>query len=129
MAEYFEIKGGKKLFGSIDVRGSKNATTPLLAATLLTNEPCTISNIPLIEDVFRMLEIISGLGASVDWIGERKVKICAKNIDPKRLTASGRSQFLPVDDHNTTDARQKNRRTEIILTPDLTELYNLINKY
>jgi chemotaxis protein MotB len=50
-------------------------------------------------------------------------------IDPKRLTASGRSQYLPVDDHNTADARQKNRRTEIVLTPDLTELYRLIDKY
>jgi chemotaxis protein MotB len=58
-----------------------------------------------------------------------RVLLEGSNIDPKRLTASGRSQFLPVDDHNTTDARQKNRRTEIILTPDLTELYNLINKY
>jgi len=67
------------------VRGSKNATTPILAATLLTKEACIISNIPLIEDVFRMLEILTGLGASVEWIGERTVKICAKNIDPKKL--------------------------------------------
>ena len=50
-------------------------------------------------------------------------------IKPERLTASGRSEYLPVDSRNTTDARQKNRRTEIILTPDLTELYQLINKY
>jgi len=50
-------------------------------------------------------------------------------IDAKRLTASGRSQYLPVDDRNTSDARQKNRRTEIVLTPDLTELYRLIDKY
>jgi chemotaxis protein MotB len=50
-------------------------------------------------------------------------------INPTRLTASGRSEFLPVDDRNSSDARQKNRRTDIILTPDLTELYNLINKY
>lgn len=50
-------------------------------------------------------------------------------IDPKRLTASGRSQYLPVDPANSTDARTKNRRTEIILTPDLSELYRLINKY
>lgn len=50
-------------------------------------------------------------------------------IDPRRLTASGRSQYLPVDPSNTTDARTKNRRTEIILTPDLSELYRLINKY
>jgi len=58
-----------------------------------------------------------------------RVLLEGSRIDPKRLTASGRSQYQPVDDHNTTDARQKNRRTEIVLTPDLTELYNLINKY
>jgi len=50
-------------------------------------------------------------------------------INARRLTASGRSEYLPVDEHNTADARQKNRRTEIILTPDLTELYRLIDKY
>ena len=50
-------------------------------------------------------------------------------INAARLTAAGRSQYLPVDDRNTSDARQKNRRTEIILTPDLTELYRLIDKY
>jgi len=50
-------------------------------------------------------------------------------IDPRRLTASGRSQYIPVDPGNTADARQKNRRTEIVLTPDLTELYQLIDKY
>jgi chemotaxis protein MotB len=50
-------------------------------------------------------------------------------IDPKRLTAAGRSEYIPVDPAGTSDARQKNRRTEIVLTPDLTELYELINKY
>ena len=50
-------------------------------------------------------------------------------IDAKRLTASGRSEYIPVEAANTTDARTKNRRTDIILTPDLTELYRLINKY
>jgi chemotaxis protein MotB len=58
-----------------------------------------------------------------------RVLLEGTKIDPKRLTASGRSQYLPVDDRNTTDARQKNRRTEIVLTPDLTELYRLIDKY
>jgi chemotaxis protein MotB len=58
-----------------------------------------------------------------------RVLLEGSSIDAKRLTASGRSQYSPVDAQNTTDARQKNRRTEIILTPDLTELYNLINKY
>ncbi|MFZ2339699.1 MAG: OmpA family protein [Bacteroidales bacterium] len=49
-------------------------------------------------------------------------------IDPARLTASGRSEYMPVDPANTAEARQKNRRTEIVLTPDLTELYSLINQ-
>lgn len=83
--QYFEIKGGKKLSGTIDVRGSKNATTPILAATLLTKEVCTISNLPLIEDVFRMLEILQSLGAKVAWKGERTVEICAADIDAQKL--------------------------------------------
>jgi len=58
-----------------------------------------------------------------------RVLLEGSKIAPRRLTASGRSQYLPVDDRNTPDARQKNRRTEIILTPDLTELYQIINKY
>jgi chemotaxis protein MotB len=58
-----------------------------------------------------------------------RVLLEGSKIDAKRLTASGRSEYLPVDDRNTQDARQKNRRTEIVLTPDLTELYQLIDKY
>ncbi len=50
-------------------------------------------------------------------------------IQPSRLTASGRSEYLPIDPGTTNEAKQKNRRTEIILTPDLTELYKLIDKY
>jgi chemotaxis protein MotB len=58
-----------------------------------------------------------------------RVLLEGSKIDPKRLTAAGRSQYIPVDDRNTADARQKNRRTDIVLTPDLTELYRLIDKY
>ena len=58
-----------------------------------------------------------------------RVLLEGSKIDPKRLTAAGHSQYLPVDPANTADARQKNRRTEIVLTPDLTELYQLIDKY
>ena len=58
-----------------------------------------------------------------------RVLLEGSKVDPQRLTASGRSEYLPVDERNVPDARQKNRRTEIVLTPDLTELYDLINKY
>ncbi len=51
------------------------------------------------------------------------------HINPKRLVASGRSEYMPVDPAKTADARQKNRRTEIILTPDLTALYRILESY
>lgn len=48
------------------------------------------------------------------------------NINPVRLSASGRSEYLPIDTDNTPEARAKNRRTEIILTPNLDQLFQLI---
>lgn len=83
--EYFEITGGKPLSGTIDVRGSKNATTPILAATLLTKEECVISNIPLIEDVYRMIEILESMQVTVAWEAERTVRICAKNLNSEKI--------------------------------------------
>jgi len=83
--EKFEIFGGKKLSGEIEVRGSKNATTPILAATLLTKEECIIANIPLIEDVFRMIEILESMGAEVKWLGKRKISVKCENIDPEKM--------------------------------------------
>lgn len=85
MAEYFEIIGQKKLKGSIDVRGSKNAATPILAATLLTKEECVISNLPLIEDVFRMVEILTSMGAKIEWLEKRTLKIKNDRIDPAKM--------------------------------------------
>jgi chemotaxis protein MotB len=58
-----------------------------------------------------------------------RVLLEGSKIDPKRLTAAGHSEYIPVDSRNTSDARQKNRRTDVVLTPDLSELYELINKY
>ncbi len=83
--EVFEIEGGKRLKGEITVSGSKNATTPILAATLLTKETCILSNIPLIEDVFRMLEILESMGAAVEWRGKHTVAVTTKDIDPGRM--------------------------------------------
>ena len=56
------------------------------------------------------------------------VKILVNNgkVDPKRLTASGRSQYSPIDNSNTKEGRSKNRRTEIILTPKLDELFKVL---
>ncbi|MGZ4033894.1 MAG: OmpA family protein [Bacteroidia bacterium] len=56
------------------------------------------------------------------------VKIITKNssVDPKRLTASGRGEYFPIDPAKTADVRKKNRRTEIILTPKLDELLKVL---
>jgi len=83
--ENFEIIGGKKLKGEIDVRGSKNAATSILTATLLTKKECIISNIPLIEDVFRMLEIMESMGSEIKWIGEHSVSIRNYDINPEKM--------------------------------------------
>ncbi len=56
------------------------------------------------------------------------VKIIVNNskTDPKRLTAAGRSEYIPIDPAKTSEARKKNRRTEIILTPKLDELFKVL---
>jgi chemotaxis protein MotB len=47
-------------------------------------------------------------------------------FDVNRITASGRGQFHPIKTNDTNDGRAANRRTEIILSPDLKEIYNLL---
>ena len=49
-----------------------------------------------------------------------------KEINPQRISASGRSEYIPVDEEDSREARAKNRRTEIILTPKLDELFKII---
>lgn len=51
-----------------------------------------------------------------------------EKIDPHRLTATGKSEFQPIDTSNTPEALARNRRIEIVLSPKLDELYNLITK-
>ena len=85
--EKFVIQGGKKLSGEIEARGSKNAAFPVLIATLLTREDCVIDNIPLVEDIFRLLEIFESMKVKVEWLGERKMKINAKDMDPSKINS------------------------------------------
>ena len=51
-----------------------------------------------------------------------------EKIDPKRLTATGKGEYQPIDASGTAEALSKNRRIEIVLSPKLDELYNLITK-
>ena len=73
------IKGGVPLCGEVTVSGAKNAVLPIMAATLLTSEPCVIRRVPNLSDVRFMGQILSWLGASVKISGDT-VRIQARKI-------------------------------------------------
>jgi UDP-N-acetylglucosamine 1-carboxyvinyltransferase len=60
------VHGGHSLTGSVKISGSKNSALPILAATLLTKEPCVIQRVPDLSDVHYMLQILTHLGAEVE---------------------------------------------------------------
>ena len=73
------IEGGARLAGRIDVEGNKNAALPLLAACLLTDQPCTLSNVPRIGDVDVMVRLLQDLGAGVEGVGTCTLRVtCAQ---------------------------------------------------
>ena len=76
MAE-FMIQGGSPIHGRHRVPGNKNAALPMLAACTLTDAPVTIANLPLINDVTSMLEILEDLGATVELRGHTATVCCA----------------------------------------------------
>jgi len=71
----FIVEGGTPLRGSITPAGNKNEALPLIAASLLTDEPMTLRNLPKIRDVRGMLEIAIALGASVEELDAHTVRI------------------------------------------------------
>ena len=75
------IKGGVPLHGDVRISGAKNAVLPILAATLLTSEPCTIHNVPDLSDVKFMGQILKSLGAEVTMEGDT-VTVQAAKIKP-----------------------------------------------
>jgi UDP-N-acetylglucosamine 1-carboxyvinyltransferase len=74
------IEGGQRLCGRIEVEGNKNAALPLLAACLLTTEPCVLTNVPLISDVDVMARLLVDLGAEVEGIGTRTLRVRCRQI-------------------------------------------------
>lgn len=79
------VQGGRRLSGTLQPAGSKNAALPELAATLLTDRPVTIRNLPKIRDVQAMMDILRSLGASVERQDGQSVRITARNIDTSGL--------------------------------------------
>ena len=81
-----EIIGGKKLSGTIKISGSKNATLPILASTILTSKKITITNIPLVKDVETMVELLKTIGSTVKFDKNNK-KIEIHNEKPLKTFA------------------------------------------
>lgn len=75
----FLIKGGVPLHGEVTISGAKNAVLPIMAATLLTPEPCVIRRVPNLSDVHFMAQILEWLGAKVKFEGDT-VRVEARKI-------------------------------------------------
>jgi UDP-N-acetylglucosamine 1-carboxyvinyltransferase len=84
-AEAFAIEGGRPLSGRIRAAGNKNGALPILAACLLTTEPVTLRNVPRISDVETMIELLSDVGADVDWTGPNEVQVQAADVSKQEL--------------------------------------------
>jgi UDP-N-acetylglucosamine 1-carboxyvinyltransferase len=74
------IEGGHRLEGRVAVEGNKNAALPLLAACLLTEDECVLTNVPRIGDVEVMARLLLDLGAEVDGIGTTTLRVRSKQI-------------------------------------------------
>ena len=75
-----EIKGGRKISGKIEISGSKNATLPILASTILTNKNVTITNVPIVRDVETMVQLLDSIGSSIKFDKKlKKISINNKN--------------------------------------------------
>ena len=79
------VEGGFPIKGKIKANGNKNAALPCIAATLLTDEEVTLKNIPEIEDVHVMLEVLKYLGCSVKKLKDHEYKIKTNDIKSSEL--------------------------------------------
>ena len=66
------IKGGRKLSGTIEISGSKNATLPILTSTILTNKKIILKNVPVVKDVETMVNLLKTIGSSVKFDKKNK---------------------------------------------------------
>ncbi len=98
LADAFAIEGSRPLSGTIRVAGNKNGALPILAATLLTGETVSLTNVPRIRDVDTMIDLLGDLGADAGWTGPNEVRVNTANVaksnpDP-HLCARMRASFL-----------------------------------
>ena len=91
----FVVEGGTPLRGEITPAGNKNEALPLIAASLLTEEPVTLRNLPRIRDVRNMLEIAAALGATIEDLDAHTVRITARDLRSDELPATLAREIRP----------------------------------
>ena len=93
MKQKFVITGQKPLVGKVTISGSKNAALPLLCASLLANTPVELTNVPEIQDVNTLLEIMAYLGAKIERPKNGVVRIDSSQLSAKELPHELVSRF------------------------------------
>ena len=99
-APTFRIVGGSRLRGEVRVGGAKNAALPIMAAALLTRDVCVIHNVPRIEDITTLSDLLRSLGARVEFPEDHTAVIDSRKLDSARAPAEFvrkmRASFLVV---------------------------------
>ena len=80
----FEIEGGNKLSGTVVTKTSKNGAMGIIPAALMNKGKTILKNVPKIEEVYRMIEVLDSIGVSIKW-NNNDLEIECKNIDIKKI--------------------------------------------
>jgi len=91
----FIIHGGKPLFGEVTLAGAKNAVSKMMVASLLTDEPCILENVPAIGEVEIITELLKRIGSEITIVGST-AKIATPEIKNSRVTELSRSNRIPI---------------------------------
>jgi len=86
------INGGNKLSGTITPSGNKNSVLPIICASLLTDQPITIKNIPDLVDVRKLVDTLKSIGSKINWSKDKKII----KIDNSQIDLDTFDQELPV---------------------------------
>lgn len=91
----FIVKGGKPLFGEITLSGAKNAVSKLMIASLLTDEPCILENVPDIGDTSITAELMENIGSTIEIAG-KTARLHTEIVKTSRVPSLSRRNRIPI---------------------------------
>ncbi len=109
----FIVNGGKPLFGEITLAGAKNAVSKMMIASLLTEEPCLFENVPQIDEVDIITELLKNIGSEIDIAGGT-AKIVTPTIKNSKVTELTRRNRIPILALGPLLARAKEAEVPIV---------------